>query len=133
MAEEIDGRSRELLEAKNFCHVATIDSDGTPHVAVVWVDVNGSDVLLNGAEGREWPENLRRDPRVTLTVVNHENPYEYVSIDGRVVEMTHDGADEHIDRMSQKYFGKERYPYASPDETRLLIRIRPDRVSVRGG
>jgi PPOX class probable F420-dependent enzyme len=133
MADEIEGRSRELLEARNFCHVATIDSDGTPHVAVVWVDVNGSDVLLNGAEGREWPENLRRDPRVTLTVVNHENPYEYVSIDGRVVEMTHDGADDHIDRMSQKYFGKKRYPDASPDQTRLLIRVRPDKISVRGG
>jgi PPOX class probable F420-dependent enzyme len=130
MAEEIDGRSRELLEARNFCHVATIDSDGTPHVAVVWVDVNGSDVVLNSAEGRDWPENLRRDPRVTLTVVNHDDPYEYVSIDGRVVEMTHDGARDHIDRMAQKYFGKETYPGPS-DETRLLIRVRPEKVKRR--
>lgn len=133
MAEEIDGRSRELLEAKNFCHVATIDSDGTPHVAVVWVDLNGSDVLLNSADGRHWPDNLSRDPRLTLTVVNGDNPYEYVSVDGRVIEMTHDGADEHIDKLSQKYLGKEKYPYGSPDETRLLVRVRPERVSLRGG
>jgi PPOX class probable F420-dependent enzyme len=130
MAEEIDERSRELLEAKNFCHVATIDTDGTPHVAVVWVDLNGSDVLLNSAEGRDWPDNLRRDPRVTLTVVNHDDPYEYVSIDGRVVEMTHDGARDHIDKLSQKYFGKETYP-GPPDETRLLIRVRPEKVKRR--
>lgn len=130
MAEEIDGRSRELLEAKNFCHVATIDTDGTPHVAVVWVDVNGSDVLLNSAEGRDWPENLRRDPRVTLTVVNHDDPYEYVSIDGRVVEMTHDGARDHIDKLAQKYFGKETYP-GPLDETRVLIRVRPEKVKRR--
>lgn len=130
---DIDGRSRELLEARNFCHVATIDTDGTPHVAVSWVDVNGEDVLLNSAEGRKWPENLRRDPRVTLTVVNHDNPYEYVTIEGRVVEMTHNGADEHIDKMSQKYFGKEKYPSAAPGEVRLLVRVKPEKVSVRGG
>lgn len=133
MADGIDGRSRELLEAKNFCHIATIGPDGKPDVAVVWVDVNGEDVLLNSAEGRTWPENLRRDPRAHLTVVNSEDPYEYVSIDGRVVEVTHDGADEHIDKLAQKYFGQERYPGRAPDEVRLLIRVKPETVSIRGG
>jgi PPOX class probable F420-dependent enzyme len=133
MADGIDGRSRELLEAKNFCHVATIGPDGTPDVAVVWVDVNGEDVLLNSAEGRTWPDNLRRDPRAKLTVVNSDDPYEYVSIDGRVVEMTHEGADEHIDKLSQKYFGQEEYQGRTPDEVRLLIRVKPETVSIRGG
>jgi PPOX class probable F420-dependent enzyme len=133
MADGIDGRSRKLLEAKNFCHVATIGADGTPHVAVVWVDVNTEDVLLNTADGRVWPENLRRDPRVTLTVVNSENPYEYLSIDGKVVEMTHEGADEHIDAMAKKYLDQDEYPYRTPDETRLLVRVRPEKASVRGG
>jgi PPOX class probable F420-dependent enzyme len=133
MADEIDGRTRELLEAKNFCHVATINSDGTPHVAVVWVDVNSHDVLLNTADGRIWPENLRRDPRVSLTVVNHDNPYEYLSIDGTVIEMTHDRADEHIDAMAKKYLDKDEYPFRTPDEVRLLVRVRPEKVKVRGG
>jgi PPOX class probable F420-dependent enzyme len=133
MADGIDGRSRELLEARNFCHVATIGSDGMPHVAVVWVDVNGDDVLLNSAEGRAWPEQLRRDPRAMLTVVNLEDPYEYVSIAGRVVEMTHDGADDHVDALAKKYLGKDEYPGRKPGEVRLLIRVRPERVSLRDG
>lgn len=133
MAPGIDGRNRELLEARNFCHVATLDNDGRPYVAVVWVDVNGEDVLLNSAEGRAWPEHLRRDPRLTLTVVNSENPYEYVTIRGRVVEMTHDGADEHIDKMAKKYFGVDEYPARAPGEVRVLIRVRPEKVSRRDG
>lgn len=133
MADGIDGRSRELLEARNFCHVATIGSDGTPHVAVVWVDVNTHDVLLNTADGRTWPENLRRDPRITLTVVNSENPYEYLSIDGKVIEMTHDGADDHIDAMAKKYLDEDEYPFRAPDEVRLLVRVKPEKISIRGG
>lgn len=61
MGDLIDGRSRELLDDKNFCHVVTMSGDGSPHVTVVWVDVEGDDILLNGAEGRAWPANLRRD------------------------------------------------------------------------
>jgi PPOX class probable F420-dependent enzyme len=132
MAEAIDERSRELLEAPNFGHVATIGGDGTPHVAVVWVDTDGDHVLLNSAEGRVWPDNIRRDPRLSLTVVNPENPYEYVVIRGRVVEITHEGADDHINALSRKYLGKDEYPFRLPDEVRLLIRVKPERVSRHG-
>src|SRR3954453_1989564 len=128
MAEEIEGRARELLEAPNFCNVATIRSDGTPHVTPVWVDVEDDLVVLNSAEGRAWPKNLRRDPRATLTVQNLENPYEYVTLRGRVAEDTHEGADDHIDRMAKKYLGKDEYPYRQPGEERVIFRIRPDRV-----
>ena len=133
MADGIDGRIRELLEARNFCHIATIGADGTPDVAVVWIDVNGEDVLLNAADGRIWPENLRRDPRAKLTVVNSEDPYEYASIDGRVVEITHDGADEHVDALAKKYLDADEYPSRKPDEVRLIVRIRPEKVSLRSG
>jgi PPOX class probable F420-dependent enzyme len=133
MPESIDGRPRELLEAKNFCHVATISRDGTPHVVVVWVSVDGDDVLLNGAEGRDWPANLRRDPRVTLTVVNPDNPYEYTSIKGRAVEIAPDGADEHIDALAKKYLDKDDYPFRAPGEVRLKIRVRPEKVRMWGG
>ena len=132
MSANIEGRDRELLEAPNFCHVGTIRPDGTAQVIPTWVDVDDGQVLLNTAEGRAWPENLRRDPRVTLTVMNLENPYEWVSIRGRMVEDTHEGAEEHIDRMAMKYLGEERYPYLQPGEQRIIFRIQPERVSSYG-
>jgi len=133
MADRIDGRARELIEAKNFCHVATNGKDGRPDTAVVWVSTDGQDVLLNGAEGRTWPANLRRDPRTKLTIVNLENPYEYVAIEGDAVEVTPEGADEHIDFLAKKYLDQDSYPFRAPGEVRLLVRVRPLKTSVWGG
>jgi len=133
MSTSIDDRSRELLEAKNFAHVATISSDGTPHTAVAWIDVDGDVAQVNSAAGRDWPANLRRDPRVTITVVNRENPYEYVTIKGEAIEITPEGADEHIDSLAKKYLDKDEYPFRLEDEVRLKIRIRPDKVRRWGG
>ncbi|HEY2140581.1 MAG TPA: PPOX class F420-dependent oxidoreductase [Solirubrobacteraceae bacterium] len=133
MSATIEGRSKELLQAKNFCHVATLRPDGSIHGAPVWVDVQDGHPVLNTAEGRAWPRNLERDPRVTLTVQNMENPYEYVTIRGRVAERTKDGADEHIDAMAKKYLGKDEYPFRQPGEERVIIRVHPEHVHVYGG
>lgn len=133
MSASIDDRSRELLDAKNFAHVATLASDGWPHQAVVWVEADGDEILLNSAEGRAWPNNLRRDPRITVVVANLENPYEYVTIKGKAVEITPDGADEHIDALAKKYLDADTYPFRQDGEVRLKIRIEPDKVSLRGG
>jgi PPOX class probable F420-dependent enzyme len=133
MSDTIDGRSRELLLDKNFAHVATVGRDGQPHAAVTWVDVDGDEVLVNSAEGRAWPANLRRDPRVTLTVPNSDDPYEYVTIRGRVAEITPEGADEHIDHLAKKYLDEDEYPFRKPGEVRLKIRIEPEKVTRRGG
>ncbi len=89
--------------------------------------------VLNTAEGRAWPRNLERDPRVTLTIQNMENPYEYLEIRGKVAERTTEGADEHIDAMAKKYMGVEEYPLRQPGEQRLIIRVDPERVKVWGG
>ena len=133
MSEKIEGKAREILEQPNFAHVATVRPDGTPHVTPVWVDVDDGHVVLNSAEGRVWPELAKRDPRVTITVQNHENPYEYVTIRGRVDDVIHEGADEHIDSMAQKYLGEEKYPYRQPGEERVMFRVRPEKVAVQGG
>jgi PPOX class probable F420-dependent enzyme len=133
MSDSIDGRTRELLEAKNFCHVVTTSGDGSPHVTVVWVNVERNEILLNGAEGRAWPANLRRDPNVVLTVVNLEDPYEYVTIEGRAVAITTEGADEHIDALGKKYLDKDEYPFRKEGEVRLKIRVQPEKVRLRGG
>jgi PPOX class probable F420-dependent enzyme len=128
MAETIEGRARELLEAPNFCMVGSLRRDGSPAVVPVWVDVQDHLVVLNTAEGRAWPANVRRDPRVNLTVVNVENPYEYVSIRGRLVEDTQEGADEHIDAMAMKYLGEERYPFRSKGEVRVIFRFEAEKI-----
>ena len=133
MSATIDGRAEELLKGKNFCHVATLRADGTVHGVPVWVDVQDGRPVLNTAEGRAWPRNLERDPRVTLTVQNMENPYEYVEIRGTVAERTHEGADEHIDAMAKKYMDKDEYPLRQPGEQRVIIRVEPEYVKVSGG
>lgn len=133
MSTVVEGRSEELLKAKNFAHVATLRPDGSVHTAPVWVDVQDGRPVLNTAEGRAWPRNLERDPRVTVTVQNSENPYEYVTIRGRVAERTHEGADEHINAMAKKYIGQDVYPFRQPGEQRVIVRVEPEHVYYYGG
>jgi PPOX class probable F420-dependent enzyme len=133
MSTRIEGRAEELLRAKNFAHVGTLRADGSVQVTPTWVDVQDGRPVVNTAEGRAWPRNLERDPRITLEVQNMENPYEYVEIRGRVAERTHDGADEHIDTFAKKYLGVDQYPYRQPGEQRVIIRVEPEYVKVMGG
>lgn len=132
MSPAIEGRAKELLEAKNFSVISTIRPDGSVHAAPTWIDVRDGRPVLNTAEGRAWPRNLERDPRVTLTVQNLENPYEYVAIRGRVAERTTEGADDHIDALAMKYLGQESYPYRQPGEQRVMLTIEPEHVHVYG-
>jgi PPOX class probable F420-dependent enzyme len=132
MSSTIEGRAEELLKAKNFCIVSTLRTDGSVHAAPTWIDVQDGRPVLNTAEGRAWPRNLERDPRVTLTVQNMGNPYEYVAIRGRVEERTTEGADEHIDALAMKYMGQESYPFRQPGEQRVIVRIDPEHVHVYG-
>jgi len=133
MSVKVEGRGEELLRAKNFCHVATLRADGSIHGVPVWVDVEDGIPVVNSAEGRAWPTNLQRDPRVTLTVQNMENPYEYLEVRGQVAEITREGADEHIDALAKKYLDKDEYPFRRPDEQRIIIRVEPEHAKVWGG
>ncbi len=131
MASFDDDKVRNLLTAKNFAHLSTLREDGTVHNAVIWIDVDGARAVINSAEGRAWPRNLRRDPRLTLSVHNQDNPYEAVEIRGRVVEeQTGQPAFDHIDAMAQKYFGREKYPLAEGEE-RIKFFIEPEKVLYR--
>ena len=98
------------------------------HSVPVWVDVQDGQPVLNSAEGRAWPRNLERDPRMTLTVQNMENPYEYLEVRGHVAERTHDGADEHIDALAKKYLGRGRLPLPP---ARRTARDHPRRARAR--
>jgi PPOX class probable F420-dependent enzyme len=133
MPAAIEGRARELLEGANFCYIGTNGADGWPWVNPIWVHLEGDLLVVNSSEGRKWPENVRRDPKVTLCVPDKDNPYEYVTVWGRVVEDTHEGALENINFLAKKYMDKDEYPFLQPGEQRILFRIEPERVQHYGG
>lgn len=122
---------KELFRMPNIGHLATIGKDGSPHVTPVWVDIAGEEILVNTAEGRTKVRNVRRDPKVGIDVVDHEDPYRMVSVQGRVVEVTTNGADHHIDALSLKYKGLDKYQHRKPGERRVILRIQPERVATR--
>jgi PPOX class probable F420-dependent enzyme len=123
----LDEHDIELLTSKALAHFATVMPDGSPHVSPVWIDYEDGMVLVNTAEGRAKWRNVKRDPRVALSVANVDDPYDMTSIQGRVVEMTHEGANEHIDKLSERYRGKT--PYGKYVPRRVLLKIRPERIS----
>lgn len=129
MAIPLSEAARTLLEGQNFGHLATLMPDGSPQVTPVWVDHDGTHVLVNTAEGRVKLRNVRRDPRVAISIANQQNPYQMVTIRGRVVEVTHEGAEEHIDKMAKKYLGQDMYPYRRPGERRVILKIAPEHIA----
>ncbi len=115
-----------------FAHLGTLMRDGRPQVTPVWFDYDGGTFRVNSARGRVKDRNMRRNPAVALSIIDPANAYRHVAIQGRVVEITEDGADAHIDRLAQKYLGRERYPNRRPGEVRVIYRIRPEHVSGMG-
>ncbi|MHB8485593.1 MAG: PPOX class F420-dependent oxidoreductase [Candidatus Acidiferrales bacterium] len=132
MAKNIPEKYADLLTKPAFANLATVMPDGSPQVTPVWVDFDGSHILFNSALGRVKDKNIRRDPRVSVAIQDPGNPYRYLEVRGRVVEITQKGADEHINKLSQKYLGKPVYPFRQPGEVRVLYRIEPEHVSVMG-
>jgi PPOX class probable F420-dependent enzyme len=128
MSELSDEQAKLFLD-KNFGHVGTIRADGTPHVTPVWVDYDGEHVLFNTAVGRAKYENLKRDPRVTIEVINQENPYQYVMVTGRAELQEGEEAERHIDKLAKKYMGVDEYPHRTPEESRVLVRVTPELVA----
>jgi PPOX class probable F420-dependent enzyme len=132
MSEAIPEKYRDLFTKRAFASLATLMPDGSPQVTPVWVDLDGDLVVVNTAKGRQKDKNMRRDPRVALALIDPDNPYRYLEIRGRVAEITEEGADAHIDKMAKKYLGVDKYPYRQPSETRVMFKIRPERVSTMG-
>ena len=121
---------REFLDNPYYAVVTTLRPDGSPHNTVVWVDVDDEGLAFNTSIGRAKERHLANDPRVAVMVVNPANAYQWVSVSG-TGELTTDGADAHIDSLSNKYIGKD-YPYRTPGEQRVTIRVRPDKIEGTG-
>jgi PPOX class probable F420-dependent enzyme len=132
MADQKIEKYSDLFHKKAFANLSTLMSDGSPQVTPVWFDYDGSHIRINSALGRVKDKNIRRDPRVSLSIQDPDNPYRYLEIRGKVVDITQKGADDHIDSLSQKYLGQAKYPGRKPGEVRVLYKIEPEKFSSMG-
>ena len=132
MAVTIPDQYRDLFTKRAFAYLGTVMSDGSPQVTPVWCDLDGTYIRVNTAKGRVKDRNMRRNKKVAMTISDPENSYRYLAVRGEVAEITEQGADAHIDLLTKKYLGKEKYPYRQPGEVRVLYKIRPEKISARG-
>jgi PPOX class probable F420-dependent enzyme len=121
-----------LQQKKALANLATVMPDGSPQVTPVWFDYAGGLVRVNSAKGRVKVRNMSEGARVALAIVDPENPYRYIQIRGRVARVTEQGASEHIDSLSKKYLGKDKYPFGQPGEVRMTFEIEPMSTQVMG-
>jgi PPOX class probable F420-dependent enzyme len=125
---ELSEKAKRLMKGKNFAFVATVNKDGSPQLTPTWVDTDGENVLVNTALGRQKTKNVKRDPRVTVGIFDLANPYDYVSVSGKVVKsVTGKVADDHIDKLAMKYMGSPKYSRRDPSEKRVILMIRPSK------
>ncbi|MEU1737153.1 TIGR03618 family F420-dependent PPOX class oxidoreductase [Streptosporangium sp. NPDC020145] len=129
---KLNDDAKALLSQPIHGWVTTLRPDGSLHSTVVWVDVDGDDVIFNTAVGRAKERHLRDNPQVSVSVLDPKDAFHLVSVSG-VAEFELDGADEVIDGLANKYLGVETYPYRQPGEQRVTVRIRPEQVVYSGG
>jgi PPOX class probable F420-dependent enzyme len=117
-------------ETRALLYLATVMPDGSPQLTPLWFNTDGDDILINTNEGRVKDKNMRRDPRVALVIQDPQEQDRYLGIRGKVVDSTREGADEHINQLSLKYYGK---PWtAQPGQRRIIYRIRPEHFDLHG-
>jgi PPOX class probable F420-dependent enzyme len=129
VAQKLEGRAKELVQDKNFAHVSVPRADGSIQTVVVWADADDEGrVVLNSAEGRDWPRNLRRAGQATVSIANHANPYEYVVLVGKIDADTTEDGDAVIDALAKKYLDADSYPFRKEGEQRVTFRLMPEKV-----
>ena len=114
----------KILEDKNFASLATINSDGSPQVSVVWIDYKDKHILINTAKNRIKTNNMKRDPRVSISVTDAKNPYYQITFKGIVKNISESNADDHIHSLAKKYLNQDKYPI-SDNEIRVIVSIEP--------
>lgn len=121
-------QAADLFTGKAVAHLATVSAGGGVQITPVWIDREGDLVLVNTAKGRVKDRNMRNDARVAIEISDPANPYRYLSIQGRVVEIRSAGADAQLDRLAKRYLGKDKYPWRRPGDVRQIFVIQPERV-----
>jgi PPOX class probable F420-dependent enzyme len=127
MSVSLNEASRALIDGANFASIATLNPDGSPQASVVWVTRDGDDLLFSTVVGRQKERNLRRDPRVSVTIFDQQLPYSYIEVRGSVT-MTPEGGRELINSLSHKYRGED-YPVEPESTVRVVIRLTPQKVT----
>ena len=117
-----------LFQIRNLVFLGTLSKDGSPHVTPVWAEMVDDLILINTFESSAKNKHITNDKRIALSVVEQDNPYNMVSIKGRVIEQTAEGADEHLKRLAKKYLGIGRYYYRKPDHGRMILKIKPEKI-----
>ena len=128
---QLNEKQRQFLQNPYVGVVTTLREDGSPHSTIVWVDSDGGGVSFNTARGRAKERHIANDPRLSLLVVDPQNAYKWVAVTGRG-ELVDDGADDQIDRLAKKYIGEDKYPWRSPEEQRVTVRIEPEKIEATG-
>lgn len=128
----IPEKYRDLFtDKKAFANLATLMPDGSPQVTPVWFGYENDKLTVNTALGRTKAKNMKQGASIALAILDPDNPYRYVQVRGRVARVTTDGADQHIDRLSHKYMGRD-YPFRQPGDQRVIVEIEPVAVSASG-
>src|SRR5919198_6498576 len=125
MTAELTPALEQLLKEASYGQLATLMPDGAPHLTQVWLDTDGTHILVNTVASHQKVKNVRRDPRVAINVHDPARPYRIANIRGRVVELTTDGADAHIDLLARRHLGVDSYPFRRPGQQRILLKIDP--------
>src|SRR5439155_26914107 len=117
----------DLLQSKALAHVATVMPDGSPQVTPVWFDYDGQSIRINTVKGRLKDSNLRRDPRVAVSITDIDEPERAVCIRGTVTDIREDATLEHMNGLARRYRGGDWTPV--PGQVRYVFTIRPDKVT----
>jgi PPOX class probable F420-dependent enzyme len=131
MADTLSTKARELIARPVLASLTTLGKDGWPQVTPLWIDRDGDDIIFNTAKGRVKERHMENDPRVAVSVVDPDDQYNVVAVRGTVIDITTDGADEHIDALAKKYLGLDSYPMRQEGEVRVKVRVRTDRIAMQ--
>ena len=131
MPQHIPENALDLFQKPILAHLATVMPDGTPQVTPVWVDFDGTSILVNTARGRQKELNMQKRPQVGLDIVDPANAWHWLSVRGTIAEITEEGALEHANKLTKKYTGKDTYQNLQPGEVRVICKITPERVITR--
>ncbi len=129
---EIPATHSDLLDKKTFAHVATIGPDGEPQNNPVWFDWDGAVIRFSQTKGRQKYRNVQREPRLSLSILDPDNPYRYLEVRGKVVGIDDDPDNEFIDKMAQKYIDQPQYPWHQPGDERVVVRVQPVHTTTMG-
>ncbi|MES0360244.1 MAG: PPOX class F420-dependent oxidoreductase [Anaerolineales bacterium] len=119
-------------EVRAYAYLATVMGDGTPQVTPVWFNTNEDFILINSAKGRVKDRNMRQRSSIAVVIQDPNNPFRYMQVRGRIVEITEKGARQHINTLSEKYTGNAEYTLNDPNEVRVIYMLRPEKAQVMG-